>query len=114
MAGNYDAACAAATTAQGLDPVVARLKGEGFDVAVEQTGGFCMVATVQTFSRTYAIISDGQDPERPFCVGTFTTDAWRNGGKALRGDEFDLSLDEVAQRLTAARAKGQSVHGARR
>lgn len=43
---DYESACIAATTAQGLDEVVDFLKANGEEVVVEQTGGFCMVATI--------------------------------------------------------------------
>lgn len=43
---DYEANCRQATEDQGLTPVVEALKAAGFPVIVEQTGGFCMVATV--------------------------------------------------------------------
>ena len=44
---DYDGACERATTDQGLDPVVARMKADHMPIAVDQTGGFTMVARVQ-------------------------------------------------------------------
>jgi hypothetical protein len=41
---NYEAACKQATTDQGLDPILAVFTDEGLPIALEQTGGFTMVA----------------------------------------------------------------------
>lgn len=44
--GSYDAACEAAATGQGLDPLTALLDENDVGYWVEQTGGFCMVVMV--------------------------------------------------------------------
>jgi hypothetical protein len=43
---SYEEVCKSAATDQGLDPITAHLRKLGIPVVVEQTGGFCMVATV--------------------------------------------------------------------
>lgn len=43
---DYEARCAAATHGQGLEPIIAHLTAAGIRVVSEQTGGYCMVATV--------------------------------------------------------------------
>lgn len=47
IARSYADACANATSAQGLDPVIDALTLAGVPVEVWQTGGFCMVAAVR-------------------------------------------------------------------
>jgi hypothetical protein len=56
---DYDARCARATTAQGLDPVVKALTDAGIPVHVWQTGGFCMVAAVRDEQGTGVIVITG-------------------------------------------------------
>ena len=73
----YDAACKGATTEQGLDPVVARFS-EGYDFAVEQTGGFTMVATVRVPAGVVGITADSDD-DKPYLVAFYAGDDWDQG-----------------------------------
>lgn len=83
---NYDDACKAATTRQGLDPVIAALDAAGVRFTVEQTGGFCMVVTVPAPDGTYALTVD-----TPGLVlrGFFPGDAWQETGESLSDDDLD-------------------------
>jgi hypothetical protein len=47
---NYNEACLAHASAQGLDPIVAELKAAGIKHHLWQSGGFCMIVVVPTGS----------------------------------------------------------------
>ncbi len=97
---DYDAACRAAATRQGLDPIAERLHSEGIEHAVEQTGGFTMVVTIPLPTGTIAITRDGQDEERPYLLGIYPGDSWQEGGDEPL-DHHDQTLDEVVAIIRA-------------
>lgn len=78
----YLAACQNATTAQGLDPVVAALTRAGYSVQVEQTGGFTMVAVTDAADPAHGIVAitdDGTPGEPRYMVGAYMGDTWNTG-----------------------------------
>lgn len=78
----YLAACQAATTRQGLDPVVTELTRAGIPVDVAQTGGFTMVATVPAADPAHGmvgIIDDGEPGAPRYMVGVYVGDTWDTG-----------------------------------
>lgn len=99
----YDAAVAAATTSQGLDPLAYLLTVAGVDHVIEQTGGFCMVLTVTTDDGTYAVIQDGEGPS-DWMVGFHAGDSWHDADADPDDADyaFGLTLDETVARLKAA------------
>lgn len=102
---DYDAACAAAATDQGLDPVVAALAEAGIDVAVEQTGGFTMVATVTVPGGVAAVTADAPGA---YLVGQYRGDAWTEGDEeygyaTVEGTEAMVAeVRRVVAEITAA------------
>jgi hypothetical protein len=80
----YDAACERAATNQGLDPVMEALRAADIKYNLEQTGGFCMVVTVDVWDTvwraegervgTIAITADGG-----YLIGYYPGNMWREG-----------------------------------
>jgi hypothetical protein len=92
----YAAACTAAVTQQGLDPVIERLYLETIHYEVEQTGGFCMVVIVPTPDGVYGITADTLDPKYLLCW--YENDDWQEGrGEAAFWEE--QTLDQVVEHL---------------
>lgn len=62
MTETYAEACERATTDQGLDPIVAALTAAGVPAGVDQTGGFCMCASVYAADdrNEYLYITSGE------------------------------------------------------
>lgn len=89
---DYDAAVKAATTAQNLDPILAALATTDLEVALEQTGGFCMVVYVDFADRRYGITSDGIDPARPYLLVEYNPAIECDEGQLVGND---LSVSEV-------------------
>jgi hypothetical protein len=73
---DYDAANTAAATSQGLAPVVTALTEAGIAVAVEQTGGWTMVATVTVPGGVAAILEDGSEI---YAVSQYRGRTWTKG-----------------------------------
>ena len=95
MALDYDAACAAAATRQGLDPVTTMLDTNRIGHAVEQTGGFCMVVTIPARNGgTLAVTQDGPD-DAPYLMGFFPGETWRDGSGEESAWDHNLTLDGV-------------------
>lgn len=88
---HYDQACIAAATRQGLDPITAALTAAGITHTVEQTGGFCMVVTVQRPTGLWAITHDGD-----YLVGWFPGNAW-NDAREESADHTTTDLAEVVR-----------------
>lgn len=96
---NYDEKCAAATKAQGLEPVMDALEEARVVHGVEQTGGFCMAVTVPQLGGTWAIVKDGAY----ICVW-YPGDTWREG-PAEDGVEHEAeSLEELVALVRAVPA----------
>jgi hypothetical protein len=72
---DYEAACARATTAQGLDPLIAALSAEGIVHGVAQTGGMCMAVTIPVGDRVFAVTHDDEDPT-PWLLGRYKAAVW--------------------------------------
>lgn len=97
---NYDATCAAATTRQGLDPVVARLTAEGIDHAVEQTGGFCMVVVARPAGPdgpAVPVASDGMDADHPYGSSVYPPGMWEEGCYEDATHYLDADLDGLVR-----------------
>lgn len=80
---NYETACAEAATDQGLDGIVQHLKGAGIEVEVEQTGGFCMVATVYVRRPGLAYIgitNEGSEDDPEYLVVPYADEEDAEGG----------------------------------
>lgn len=88
---DLDAQIAAATTAQGLDPVIAALTAAGQAFTVEQTGGFCMAVVADHGSEVDVLTSEG---DGLFFVATYQRDDWNEGGDAI-GEACLLSVAEA-------------------
>jgi ribosomal protein L21E len=93
---DYEAACKRATTNQGLDPVVAVLKGDGIKVVVDQTGGFTMVASVY-HGKTWFGITQGDDDGYLVC---FYEDEEADGKIVADGVHLKSLPDLVRKPLT--------------
>lgn len=103
MSTDYAEACKRATTNQGLDPMVERLREEGLGFEVEQTGGFTMVIVVSvnnTDQGTYGITCDGEDPERPWLLAWYEGRAWEFSEEETDA-WHDLTMDEVVTRVVS-------------
>lgn len=74
---DYEAACKAAATAQGLDPLAAALDAAGVEYATEQTGGYCMTLTARTPLGVFAMVQDGLP-----MVGLFPGRDWYECGES--------------------------------
>jgi hypothetical protein len=95
---SYEDACRAATTRQGLDPVVEALTAVGIEHAVEQTGGFTMVVTVKAPTGTFAITVDG-----PYVLGYYPGDSWEHCYDGEREDaEYSnhTGLSTIIERIS--------------
>jgi hypothetical protein len=75
----YAASCAAAATAQGLDPITAALAAAGVAYDVEQTGGWVMAVTVPVPAGVFALTAESTDPDRPYVLGFFPGNSWHDG-----------------------------------
>jgi hypothetical protein len=95
----YAARCAAAATAQGLDPVVDALTAAGIESVVEQTGGFTMVVTVRHDGGTIAITADGDDPAT-YLIGHYPGDTWDEG----TDEEIEHAYDQPQAEIVSAAA----------
>lgn len=111
----YLAACQAATTAQGLDPVVAALKRAGYPVDVEQTGGFTMVAVVPAADPAHGVvaITDDGTPDAPrYMVGVYAGDTWETGnGEDNVPTRFADDVEGMVSDVHAARTFLADVAG---
>jgi hypothetical protein len=80
---DYEERCRAATTDQGLDPVVAALTAAGIPHTVEQTGGMTMVLTVPTGPTSFLGVtlseSDHDDGYPSYFVCEYPTLDWEDG-----------------------------------
>lgn len=87
---DYEQACIDAATRQGLDPITAALDEAGVLYAVEQTGGFCMVVTINQPDGTFVMTAedDGQ-----VLRGWFTGSTWHDG-PAEDSDDRVLTMEE--------------------
>lgn len=96
----YEAACKEAATRQGLDPIVAALQQAGLKVVVEQTGGFCMVATVYVEGGHWGVTADGTEPARPWLLCWYDDDKpddeWTSEEDAAW---YSLSTEQVLDRV---------------
>lgn len=90
---DYDERCKAATTDQGLDPVIEALTAAGIPHGLEQTGGFTMAVTVETPTGTFAITNDDG-----YLLGHYPGGLWETSeGDAIYS--YDLSLAEIVERV---------------
>jgi hypothetical protein len=90
---DYDEQCKAATTDQGLDPVIEALTAAGIPHALEQTGGFTMAVTVEAPSGTFAVTKDDG-----YMLGHYPDGLW----ETAEGDaaySYDLALAEIVERV---------------
>lgn len=80
FARKYAESCERAIADQGLRPMIERLRAEGIDHHVEQTGGFTMVITAPTRGGTVAVTND-RVPNGPdaWLVGYYPGDTWYSG-----------------------------------
>lgn len=98
---NYEEACRWAITEQGLDPIIDRLTTERIYHYVEQTGGFCMVATVPLGDGSQLGItasereSEKRSDPRYLLVYYPTDDATPDPGLSQKMDGDDLTTDET-------------------
>jgi len=98
---NYADRLTAATTAQGLDPVVEALTGLDVEVEVEDTGGLTLAAVAPTDDGVVAITHEGADLEDPtYLVATYRLPAWVEGGEPLRVRSV-TGLDVLAREVAA-------------
>jgi hypothetical protein len=76
----YAERCERATTAQGLNPIVAAIDAAGFAPVVEHTGGYMMCVVVTAPGGRVVVTEDGyNDAEGPgvaYAVGAYFGDAW--------------------------------------
>ena len=79
MAYNYQAACKAAADAQGVTLIADVLRMAGYTVAIEQTGGFTMVAIVSHPRGTVAVTDDGYLGMTDYIIGAYPHDSWETG-----------------------------------
>lgn len=56
----YERTCRIAATEQGLDPIIETLRAAGIPAVVEQTGGFCMVASIYGEGRYVGVVREGR------------------------------------------------------
>ncbi|WP_156250885.1 hypothetical protein [Pseudactinotalea terrae] len=98
---NYAARLAAATTVQGLDPVVAALTDLGIQIEVEDTGGLTLAAVAPTEDGVVAITHEGVDLEDfTYLVATYRHPAWVEGGEPLTMRSV-TGLDVIAREVAA-------------
>ena len=89
---SYNGQCAAAASAQGLDPITASLRKVGVKHRVEQTGGFTMVVVVDHGDAgVWAVINDGA-----FYAVWLPEKAWDQGGEEGESVE-SADLSEVIE-----------------
>ena len=67
---DYEQRCKDAATAQGLDPISARLILESIDHSVAQTGGFTMALHIPVGEQAYLLITDAESHGR-WLVGAY-------------------------------------------
>jgi hypothetical protein len=103
---DYERRCREATTAQGLDPVVAALTAAGIQHAVEQTGGMTMVLTVPTGATSFLGVTRAEDDadEDRYLVGEYPTLDWEDGDCVYEA----ATLDQVVQ-LARERVKPRTL-----
>lgn len=106
----YIAACTAATTDQGLDPIITALADAGILYSVEQTGGMCMVVTVETpigttcITATEAPAAAWNDPGNLWLACFYPGDMWENGMEnGAIPDEATFTTATLIAVLTAER-----------
>jgi hypothetical protein len=92
----YLAACRRATTAQGLDPVVAAIAAAGIRVSVDQTGGFTMCVRVNLTHDQWLYITKD---DGGYLVCRYVSEDEDNADGELVGEE--LTLDEVLVSVVA-------------
>jgi hypothetical protein len=71
---SYEDKCRQHATAQGLDPICARLRQTGFKPQLLQTGGFVMVAEAFYNSQIQILVThegDGPQDDRPYLIGVY-------------------------------------------
>lgn len=99
------------SAAHDLDPVVAALTEAGITAAVENTGGWTMVATVTVPGGVAAIIEDGTDI---YAVSQYRGDAWAEGTeeygyRIVTGTDAAVAeVRRVTAEITAAHTGEQS------
>jgi len=70
---NYEAACKAAATDQGLDPIAEVLTAAKIPFEIRQTGGFVMVATIECMLGEVMITREDGEIE-DYLVGVYEAD----------------------------------------
>ena len=96
----YAAACIAAATQQGLDPVTERLHLETIHYEVEQTGGFCMVVVVPDRGDEVGVWGITEDEPGTYLLCYYPENTWNEGGEAVAVYEGQ-TLDQVVAHLTS-------------
>lgn len=89
---NYDEACKAAATNQGLDPALSALRAAGIRHELEQTGGFTMVVTVPVQDGTIGITADEDDE---FLAVFYPGTAWQDGPEGDEDSWYGMSMPQV-------------------
>ena len=95
---DYDEACKAAATAQGLDPVLEALRDKRL-VELEQTGGFCMAVTVGYENGTWAITAEGST----YYAYWYPGETWHEGPAEDGVEHTAPSIDELVRTVSKPR-----------
>lgn len=100
MNPDYDLACKNAAANQGLDPVIEALSAAEIPHALEQTGGFVMVVTVQAPAGTFAITASETEAGQ-YVLGFYPDTTWTTGPHEDI-DYADERLETVVARIKEA------------